>query len=92
MCILNVYSFGGVMQTRIQKWGNSLGLRIPKSFAAEAQVEAGSTVDISVDDGQLVVRPVRRRKYVLRDLLKAVSPKNVHHEVDTGEAVGREGW
>ena len=80
------------MQTRIQKWGNSLGLRIPKSFAAEAQVEAGSTVDISVDDGQLIVTPVRRRKYVLRDLLRAVNSNNLHHEVDTGEAVGREAW
>ena len=80
------------MQTKIQKWGNSLGLRIPKSFAAEVQVEAGSTVDISVANGQLVVKPVRRRKYVLRDLLKAVNSSNVHREVDTGEAVGREGW
>ena len=80
------------MQTRIQKWGNSLGLRIPKSFAAEAQVEAGSTVDISVDDGQLVVTPVRRRKYALRDLLKAINSKNLHHEVDSGAAVGREAW
>ncbi len=80
------------MQTRILKWGNSLGLRIPKSFAAEAQVEAGSIVDMSVDDGQLVVKPVRRRKYVLRDLLEAVNAKNVHREVETGEAVGREVW
>ena len=80
------------MQTRIQKWGNSLGLRIPKSFAAEAQVEAGSQVDISVDDGQLIVRPVRRPKYVLSDLLKAVNAKNVHREVETGDSVGREVW
>ena len=80
------------MLTRIQKWGNSLGLRIPKSFAAEVQVEAGSTVDISIVDGQFVVRPVRRRKYVLRDLLKAINAKNVHRAVETGEAVGREVW
>ena len=80
------------MQTRIQKWGNSLGLRIPKSFAAEAQVEAGSPVDISVDDGQLIVRPIRRRRYVLADLLEAVNEENVHREVETGEAVGREAW
>jgi len=42
------------MLTRIQKWGNSLGLRIPKSFAAEVEVEAGSTVDIRVENGDLV--------------------------------------
>jgi antitoxin MazE len=44
------------MQTRIQKWGNSLGLRIPRSIAAEAQVQEGATVDLSVDSGRLVVR------------------------------------
>jgi len=80
------------MHTKIQKWGNSLGLRIPKSFAAEAQVEAGSTVDLTVEDGELVVKPIRRRKYSLRELLKAVNSKNIHREVETGEPVGREAW
>ena len=47
------------MQTKIQKWGNSLGLRIPKSFAAEAQVEEGTTVDMSVQNGRLLLRPLR---------------------------------
>jgi len=80
------------MQTKIQKWGNSLGLRIPKSFAAEAQMEAGSTVDLSVEDGELVVKPLRPRKYVLRNLLRAVNAKNVHSEIETGDSVGREAW
>jgi antitoxin MazE len=80
------------VQTRIQKWGNSLGLRIPKSFAAEAQVEAGSAVDLSIANGELVVRPLRRRKYCLRDLLKAINASNLHAEVETGDAVGREVW
>jgi antitoxin MazE len=80
------------MITKLQKWGNSLGLRIPKSFAAEAQVEAGSTVDISVEDGGLVVRPLRRKKYVLSELLRRVSSQNIHDEIATGEPVGREVW
>jgi len=80
------------MNTRIQKWGNSLGLRIPKSLAEEAGVEAGSEVELSVKDGQLVVTPTRRRKYRLRDLLRKVTPENVHDEIDTGGPVGREGW
>ena len=80
------------MHTKIQKWGNSLGLRIPKSFAAEAQVEAGSTVDLTVEDGELVIKPIRRRKYSLRELLKAVNSKNIHREVETGEPVGVEAW
>ena len=80
------------MQTKIQKWGNSLGLRIPRSFAAEAQVEEGSTVDLSVENGRLLVRPLRTRKYALGNLLKKVNPRNVHREVSTGEPVGREAW
>ncbi len=80
------------MQTRIQKWGNSLGLRIPRSFAQEVGVGAGSEVDLSVQDGDLVVRPARRRTYRLKDLLRRVTAKNLHEEVDTGEPVGREVW
>jgi antitoxin MazE len=80
------------VQTKIQKWGNSLGLRIPKSFAEEAGVEAGSDVDLSIEDGGLVVRPARRPKYRLQDLLRGVSPKNIHREIDTGAPVGREVW
>jgi antitoxin MazE len=83
---------GDVVQTKIQKWGNSLGLRIPKSFAAEVRVDAGSTVDLSVEDGDLVVKPVRRLRYELRDLLKAINSRNLHREVETGDPVGREAW
>lgn len=80
------------MQTKIQKWGNSLGLRIPRSFAAEAQVEEGSTVDLAVENGSLLVRPLRARKYALSELLKRVKRRNLHGEVPTGEPAGREAW
>lgn len=80
------------MQTKIQRWGNSLGLRIPRSFAEEAGVAAGSEVDLSIQDGRLVVKPARRRKYRLEDLLRKITAKNLHAEVDTGGPVGREVW
>lgn len=80
------------MQTRIQKWGNSLGLRIPRTLAAEARVAEGSTVDLSVQDGRLLVRPLRARRYTLRGLLKNVTRQNLHTEVPNGTPVGREVW
>lgn len=80
------------MQTKIQRWGNSLGLRIPRSFAEEAGVAAGSEVDLSIQNGDLVVRPARRRTYQLRELLRKITAKNVHGEVDTGAPAGREIW
>jgi antitoxin MazE len=78
------------MQTKIQKWGNSLGLRIPKSFAEQADVKAGSEVDLTVEEGELIVRPVRRPRYELKELLAGITPGNIHREVETGEPVGRE--
>jgi len=80
------------MLTKIQKWGNSLGLRIPKSFAAEADVEEGSTVDLAIENGELIIRPVRRPRLRLQDLLAGVTSQNLHKELDTGAAVGQEEW
>ena len=80
------------MQTKIQKWGNSLGLRIPRSLAAEAQVEEGATVELSLENGRLMIRPLRVRKYTLNALLRKVTPRNRHAEVSAGRAVGYEAW
>ena len=80
------------MQTKIQKLGKSLGLRIPKSFAAQAGVEAGSEVDLSLEDGALIIRPKRVPKYDLSVLLRRVTAENVHTEVESGQPVGREVW
>jgi antitoxin MazE len=80
------------VQTKIQRWGNSLGLRIPRAFAQEAGVGAGSQVDLSVQDGDLVVKPARRKTYRLKELLRKITTKNVPAEVDTGGPVGKEVW
>jgi len=80
------------MVTKIQKWGNSLGLRIPKSFAKDAGVEEGSPVDISIDGDKLVIQPVRPSKYELKDLVSQIREDNIHDEIPTGDPVGREVW
>ncbi|MDO8834910.1 MAG: AbrB/MazE/SpoVT family DNA-binding domain-containing protein [Vicinamibacterales bacterium] len=80
------------MQTKIQKWGNSLGLRIPRAVAVAVGVDVGAEVALSVRDGDLIVRPTRRAKYRLDDLVRKITPKNLHREVDTGTPVGREVW
>ena len=82
----------GSVRTKIQKWGNSLELRIPRSFAGAAGVEAGSEVDLSIRRGDLIMRPVRRRTYRLKELLRQINSKNIHAEVDAGAPVGREVW
>lgn len=80
------------MITRVQKWGNSLALRIPKSFAAEVGLETDSSVEVSMVDGKLVVTPVTKSKLTLRQLLAQVTDENLHHEVETGPAQGNEAW
>ena len=78
------------MITRVRKWGNSLGLRIPKSFAKEARIEPSSEVDLALKQGRLVIIPIRRKSLTLQEVLAKVTRKNLHQEVDGGRPVGRE--
>ncbi len=80
------------MKTRVQKWGNSLALRIPKSFAAEVGLDSNSPVEMSLRDGKLIVVPFEKQKFSLRQILAKVTDENLHREVDTGSAVGGEVW
>jgi antitoxin MazE len=80
------------MRVRVQKWGNSLALRIPKSFAVETALGAGSEVDLSLEDGRLVITPLVQSTNRLADLLARITPNNLHSESDTGPSVGGEAW
>ena len=80
------------MRTRIQKWGNSLALRIPKSFAMEVGLEKETDVEVILDDGKLVITPVVEPEFNLDQLLAKITVENRHHEVDTGRATGKETW
>jgi len=78
------------MTSRIQKWGNSLALRLPKALASEFHLQQGSAVELRVVDGKLVVEPHREPEYKLSELLKGVNKRNLHSEVSDGGPVGRE--
>lgn len=80
------------MLTKVQKWGNSIALRIPKAFADEIQIGADSDVELTIEEGKLVIAPVEPEAYSLEELLAAVTPENIHAEVDWGEPVGKEAW
>ena len=80
------------MKTRVQKWGNSLALRIPKSFANEAGIRKETSVEVSLADGKLVITPLSKPQPSLKQLMSRVTKDNLHHEVDTGSAAGNETW
>jgi antitoxin MazE len=93
MYLLCRYNNGGTaMKGRIQKWGNSLALRIPKAFAAETNLRQNSVVEISLVEGRIVVSPAVEPAYSLTDLLEGVTEENLHREVDFGPPVGKEIW
>lgn len=80
------------MLTKVQKWGNSLALRIPKTLALEARLENNSEVEISLIEGKLVITPLVTIKQDLAHLLSGVTKENLHNECDTGDATGKENW
>jgi antitoxin MazE len=80
-----------VMLARVQKWGNSLALRVPKALASEVGLEENSQVELKLVGETLVVTPVKR-EWTLEALLADVTEENVHSEVDWGPSVGAEQW
>ena len=82
------------MLAKIQKWGNSQGLRLTKNLLEEAQLDVGDEVDVSVKNGVMIVKPAKRirGRHNLKDLVARI-PKNYETgEVDWGEPVGKEIW
>jgi len=77
------------MQTRVRKWGNSLAIRIPRIIAQKIGLNEGAEVDFQVRDNAIIISP---KRYTLESLLAKITPENLHKEVGTGKALGREVW
>jgi antitoxin MazE len=77
------------MQVRVARWGNSLGLRIPKDIAQRVGLREGARVDVEVEGDRIVVFPARPR-YVLAELLKGMTPQAMREAFDWGPDKGRE--
>ncbi|MCX5770889.1 MAG: AbrB/MazE/SpoVT family DNA-binding domain-containing protein, partial [Candidatus Hydrogenedentes bacterium] len=75
------------MKTRVQKWGNSLAVRIPQSMAADLGLSAGSPAELRMHDGKLEVMPLAEAATELERLLELVTEDNLHGEIETGKPV-----
>jgi len=80
------------MVTVVRKWGNSLGIRLPKTVAQEVEIDEGASVVIEARDGQIVITAAHKRRYRLSYLVRGITPKNRHAAVDTGDPRGKEAW
>ena len=78
------------MNTLVQKWGNSLAIRLPKALANEAHICQGSLVDLSLEDGGLRVQLVSPPEFNLDALLAGVTKENLHEAIDVADGVGAE--
>lgn len=80
------------MRTRVQKWGNSLALRIPKTFATEVGLADDTLVEVTLVDGTLVIAPLPASDVTLESLLTGITDDNMHGEMETGALTGNEAW
>ena len=82
------------MLTKVQKWGNSQGLRFPKTILKEAQINVGDEVNVTVQDGKIIVETVNklRNTYDLKKLVSKIPEDYRIKEVDWGLPVGKEEW
>lgn len=80
------------METRVQKWGNSLAVRLSKDVVRESNIQEGTHVAVDVDDGKIVLEVKGTKRYSLRKLLAKVTRKNIHREFESGSPIGKEIW
>ena len=78
--------------TFIRKWGNSLAIRLPQALLDQLNLQADGEVEISLEEGRIILSPARKAKYTLDALLEQVNPANLHDEIDFGKPVGKEEW
>lgn len=82
------------MVTKVQKWGNSQGLRLSRQLLEDAQIAVGDEVKVDVRDGVIVVAPVKRSrgKHNLQELVERIPKDYQAEELDWGCPVGKEVW
>ncbi len=80
------------MEIKVSRWGNSLAVRIPIRIARSANLQEGSDLEIREEDGRIVLKPIRKKRYDLAELLSRVTDDNVHQEIESDGPVGREEW
>jgi antitoxin MazE len=80
------------MIIKIQKWGNSLALRIPKAFAFQSKIREDEYVNLTLEENKIIIEPVEEKIYSLKGLISGINKTNIHSEVDFGKQVGNEHW
>jgi antitoxin MazE len=73
------------MRIKIQKWGNSLALRIPRAFALQSKIHEDEYVNLTLEKNKIVIEPIKDEKYSLGNLVSGINKSNLHSEIDFGQ-------
>jgi antitoxin MazE len=77
------------MKAIVKKWGNSLAIRIPSSYAKDIHIHDGSVIDIEKNKSTLTIKP---HKALLSEYLNKINKKNLHQEIEPEGPIGNEAW
>jgi antitoxin MazE len=80
------------MAITLHRWGNSVGLRVPKPMLTQLGLAEGSQVEVKIEAGRLIIQPIRRARMTMAELLEGFSPDDRPGELDWGAPAGREVW
>jgi antitoxin MazE len=80
------------MRTAVKKWGNSASVRIPAAVMQAAHLDVDEPVDVREESGRIVIEPIRRKEYNLAELVKGITSRNLHDEIDFSGPGGKEIW
>ena len=83
---------GAPIETAIAKWGNSIGVRIPRSVAEQAKLHEGDQVSVQIEGPGIIVIRAAKKEVTLDNLVSQITPKNRHGETDWGGPQGHEVW
>ncbi|EAU4728217.1 AbrB/MazE/SpoVT family DNA-binding domain-containing protein [Salmonella enterica] len=77
-------------QVTVKKWGNSPSVRLPSAIVRAASLHVDDVVELSVEDGRIVIVPVKTKEYSLDALMAGITEDNLHKEISFGSPVGKE--
>lgn len=80
------------MEAKVKKWGNSLGVRIPKSISTQVGITEGASIEIKIEGDKITLAPIQKKEYSIEEMILMISEDNVHYEINTDGPVGKEIW
>lgn len=80
------------MEVRLQKWGNSLGIRIPSNILKSLNIKANDLLSIKEEEQKIVISVCKNKKISLEERFKEYNGQNLSKEFSWDEAKGRELW